>query len=71
MILTTGLGQASTAGTLKTPVAQRPIRTQGTQTIMMQIGCRMTVVRNVLALRAVSQFWNRCGNMPTDNGMNR
>ncbi len=31
----------------------------------------MTVRRNVLALRAVSQCWNKCGNIPTDSGTNK
>ena len=50
------------------PAAQMPIRMHGTQTIMMQIGWAMTVSRNDLALLAVSQCWNKCGNMPTLRG---
>ena len=60
-------------GTIKLPSAYRPaphmpIRMHGTQTIMMQSGWAMTVSRNAFALLAVSQCWNRCGNIPTLNG---
>ena len=36
-------------------VAHTPISTQGTQTIMMKIGCAITVRRNVFASLAVNQ----------------
>ena len=52
------------------PVAQRPINTHGTHTIMMHNGCAITVSLKLRALFAVSQCWNRCGNMPTLSGMN-
>ena len=42
------------------PAAQMPIRIQGTQTIIMQIGCATTVSRKDLALFAVNQCWNKC-----------
>ena len=53
------------------PAAQTPIRTHGTQTMAMQMGCAITVNLNVLADLAVSQCWNRCGNMATLSGMKR
>ena len=52
------------------PVAHIPISTQGTHTIMIQMGCAMTVSLKAFALRAVSQCWKRCGNIPTLKGMN-
>ena len=48
--------------------AQKPISTQGTQVIMIQIGKAATVSLKLLARRAVSQCWNRCGNIPTESG---
>ena len=74
--LNTALGLGLPFGSLGTrsspdsyrPAAQMPIRIQGTQTIIMQIGCAITVKRNDFALLAVSQCWNRCGNIPTLNG---
>ena len=70
MIPTAAAGHASLGVALKTPVAQRPMRTQGTQTIAIQMGWAITVSLNDFALFAVSQCWKRCGNMPTESGMN-
>ena len=58
-------------GGINSPVAQTPTKTQGTQTIMMKIGWQITGTLNVLALFAVIQCWNKCGNIPTDSGIRR
>ena len=52
------------------PVAQIPIKTQGTHTTMMHNGCATRVSLNAFALRAVSQCWKRWGNIPTLSGIN-
>ena len=49
----------------KTPLAQAPTKTHGTQTIIIQSGWAITVSLNDLALRAVNQCWKRWGNIPT------
>ena len=51
-------GRGGFAG-IKLEVAQMPIRTQGTQTIIMKIGCATTGNLKLPALRAVSQCWKR------------
>ena len=65
-------GFACTGGgtLIRSLVAQMPISTQGTHTIMMNTGCATTGNLKLLALFAVSQCWNKCGNIPTENGTN-
>ena len=63
-------GRGGLAG-IRLEVAQIPINTQGTQTIMMKIGWATTGNLKLEAFLAVSQCWNRCGNMPTERGMSR
>ena len=57
----------SSAGvmSMNVPITSRT----ATMASMMKIGCATTVSRKLRALRAVSQCWNRCGNMPTDRGI--
>jgi hypothetical protein len=56
------------AGFRPCPTAHTPIRTHGSHTIRMKIGWKISTARNDLASLAVSQFWKRCGNMPTESG---
>ena len=51
-------------------VAQTPSKTHGTQTIMIKMGWAMMARRKLLADFAVSQCWNKWGNIPTLSGMN-
>ncbi len=51
-------GRGGFAGT-RLEVAQMPINTHGTQTIMIKTGCATTGNLKLLALFAVSQCWKR------------